>query len=139
MAKTVFDPSAAGWAPFGDRGFMDHAGPVWVFEEDGRRRYALLAEQRHVNSVGTVHGAAIASFAEFALAIESRNASAGAPIVTVQLDIHYLGALNLGEFVEADCEIVKSTRDLNFVEGRFRVGSRLIATAKGVSKVRRKG
>jgi hypothetical protein len=50
MSVATYDPAADGWSPFGDRGFMDHAGSVWMKGAGGRMRYALLAWRRRAKA-----------------------------------------------------------------------------------------
>jgi acyl-coenzyme A thioesterase PaaI-like protein len=52
----------------------------------------------------------------------------------VQLDMHFIDAVQIGEFVEAKCRVVRRTRALVFMSAELVVGERLVATAKGVWK-----
>ena len=56
------------------------------------------------------------------------------PQATVQLDMHFVDAVKIGEFVEAKCQVVRRTRSLVFMSGDLVVGDRVVATAKGVWK-----
>ena len=56
------------------------------------------------------------------------------PQATVQLDVHFVDAVKVGEFVEAKCQVVRRTRSLVFMSGDLMVGDRVVATAKGVWK-----
>jgi acyl-coenzyme A thioesterase PaaI-like protein len=42
--------------------------------------------------------------------------------------------VQIGEFVEAKCRVVRRTRSLIFMSGEFVVGDRTVATANGVWK-----
>lgn len=139
MILSNFDPAAHGWARLDHRGFMATIGPVWEKTEGGVTRYALLTGPQHSNRPGFVHGGVIAALAEFALGMECHNAADGAPFATVQCDVHYLDGAELGAFLEVDCEVMRQTRSITFVDGRIRVGSRLVASARGVCKRRRTG
>lgn len=55
--------------------------------------------------------------------------------VTVQLSMHYLAAVKMGDFVTGRCEIVRTTRSMVFVLGRFFVASEVVAMADGVWKI----
>jgi len=52
----------------------------------------------------------------------------------VQLDVHFIDAVQVGEFVEAKCTVVRRTRSLIFMSAELVVGPRIVATAKGVWK-----
>ena len=47
---------------------------------------------------------------------------------------HGVDAVQIGEFVEAKCRVVRRTRSLIFMSGEFMVGDRTVATANGVWK-----
>jgi len=53
---------------------------------------------------------------------------------TVQLDVHFIDAVQVGEFVECKATVVRRTRSLIFMSGDLVVGDRVVATAKGVWK-----
>ena len=44
------------------------------------------------------------------------------PQATVQLDMHFIDAVQIGEFVEAKCTVVRRTRSLVFMSGELVVG-----------------
>jgi acyl-coenzyme A thioesterase PaaI-like protein len=50
--------------------------------------------------------------------------------------MQFVGAVRLGEFVEAHCEIVRLTRAITFMRCRLVVGTRIVANAAGVWKIR---
>ena len=52
----------------------------------------------------------------------------------MQLDMHFVDAVQVGEFVEAKCRVVRRTRSLVFMSAELVVGARLVATANGVWK-----
>jgi len=90
----------------------------------------------HGNSAScVVHGGALATAFDVALGNASWDAASQKPCATVQLNIHYVGALQLGEFAEIAVELIKATRSLVFLRGTMRVDSRIIATADGVWKI----
>ena len=132
-----FDPLAHGWHENAEPGFTSFIGPLWEKRVGGRMRYGLLASDLHVNLNGIVHGGVVATFADFALALESRHANENARQSTIQLDIHFVDAGHIGEFMESECEVTRKTRSVTFVSGRIMSGSRLIATALGIWKIQR--
>ena len=130
-----FNPAAHGWRPNPEPGFTAHIGPVWERPDGERTRYGMVMRDIHANLNGVVHGGVIATFADFSLALECRRVTNGARQATIQLDIHYLDAGRIGEFIEADCTVTRSARSVVFVTGRILAGDRLIATAQGVWKI----
>ena len=137
MTNSAFDPRAHGWRENEEPGFTRFMGPLWEKEVAGRMRYGLLTRDLHGNLNGIVHGGVIATFADFALALESRRVNANAKQSTIQLDIHFLDAGVIGDFIESQCEVTRQTRSVTFVSGRLVVGPRTIATALGIWKIQR--
>jgi acyl-coenzyme A thioesterase PaaI-like protein len=53
----------------------------------------------------------------------------------MELHIHFVGVVKLGEFVEARAEVVRATRSVVFLETKMFVGDRLVAAANGIWKI----
>jgi len=130
----IFDPAAAGWQPYRDEGFIGLVGPLWTREADGRHFYAFMAEPKHHNRRGVVQGGMLMTFADRAMGMTCWYANGKQPQATVQLDMHFIDAVRIGEFVECRATVVRRTRSLVFMHGELVAGDRVIATASGVWK-----
>ncbi len=133
-AATTFDPAAAGWEHHADHGFLGLVGPIWERPLGESFRYAFLAEDKHHNRRGVVQGGMLMTFADRAMGRTCWYANEHQPQATVQLDMHFIDAVRVGEFVEARCTVVRRTRALVFMNAELVVGERVVATAKGVWK-----
>src|SRR5437588_4838576 len=131
----VFDPAAAGWEPYRDEGFIGLVGPFWMRRSGDSYLYAFIAEPKHHNRRGVVQGGMLMTFADRSMGMTSWYANERQPQATVQLDVHFIDAVKIGEFVEAKCTVVRRTRSLVFMSADLVVGARIVATAKGVWKV----
>jgi acyl-coenzyme A thioesterase PaaI-like protein len=129
-----FDPAAAGWEPYGDEGFIGLVGPFWVRPSGDSYRYAFMAEPKHHNRRGVVQGGMLMTFADRSMGMTCWYANERQPQATVQLDVHFVDAVQIGEFVEAHCRVVRRTRSLIFMSAELMVGSRVVATASGMWK-----
>jgi acyl-coenzyme A thioesterase PaaI-like protein len=67
------------------------------------------------------------------------RASGNKPHATIELNIQFVGAVRLKEFVEAYCEVVRLTRTIIFMQCKLVVGTRVVANATGIWKVREEG
>jgi uncharacterized protein (TIGR00369 family) len=130
-----FDPTAAGWEPCLVEGFVDLVGPIWQQPTGDSCRYAFQAEHKHHNRRGVVQGGMLMTFADFAMGRTSRFANGQKPQATIQLDVHFVAAVQVGEFVEARCTVVRRTRALMFMSAELVVGTRVVATAHGVWRI----
>jgi acyl-coenzyme A thioesterase PaaI-like protein len=68
------------------------------------------------------------------MAIAAREASGAKRHATIELNIQFVGAVRLGEFVEAHPEVARATRSLVFMQARMLVGTRLVVTTNGIWK-----
>jgi uncharacterized protein (TIGR00369 family) len=135
-AATVipFDPAAAGWEPYTDDGFIGLVGPFWMRPDGDSYRFAFLAEPKHHNRRDVVQGGMIMTLADRAMGTTCWYANGRVPQATVQLDVQFVDAVQIGEFVEAKCRVVRRTRTIIFMAAELVVGERIIATASGVWK-----
>ena len=133
-ATTTFDPAAAGWEPYHDEGFIGLIGPFWTRPSGDSQLYAFLAAPKHHNRRGIVQGGMLMTFADRSMGMTCWYANERQPQATVQLDMHFIDAVQIGEFVEAKCKVVRRTRSLIFMAAELVVGDRVVATANGVWK-----
>jgi uncharacterized protein (TIGR00369 family) len=136
----AFDPASEGWVRIPNDNYIGLVGPLWrrpVEEETvrGQMRFAFLAEQRHLNLNGMVHGGMIMTFADHAIGLTARSVNKGNRQATVQLDTHFLSGVEDGELVEARCRLVRETKSLLFLAAELAVGERPVATAQGLWKL----
>ena len=129
-----FDPAAAGWEPYTDEGFVGLVGPFWVRRSGASFRYAFTAQPKHHNRRGVVQGGMLMTFADRSMGMTCWYANERQPQATMQLDMHFIDAVQVGEFVEAHCRVVRRTRSVIFMSAELVVGSRVVATANGVWK-----
>jgi uncharacterized protein (TIGR00369 family) len=98
-----------------------------------------MADARHVNDRGVVHGGMLMTFADQAFGelvldwVERRLCA------TIQLNTHFIAAVQVGDLVEARGEIVRGTSSLVFIRGFLMVGDRTVAAIDGIWKVLRSG
>lgn len=130
------DPLSCGWEIFEGQGFVDHVGPFYVRREaNGLRSFGFIAQAKHANLIGVVHGGMLMTLADRALGVAAWDAAGGRPSVTVQFDMQFLSAVKMDEFVELAPELVRLTRSLVFMRGMLTVAGRAAASANGLWKI----
>ena len=139
--KPAFDPAAHGWETYRDEGFVGLVGPFWTkpTQPDEAPHFAFLAAPKHHNRRGVVQGGMLMTFADRSMGMTCWYANGKKPQATVHLDVHFVDAVQIGEFVEAQCKVVRRTRSLIFMSAELMVGERVVATANGVWKALGKG
>jgi acyl-coenzyme A thioesterase PaaI-like protein len=133
-APAAFDPAAAGWEAYRDDGFVGLVGPFWSRLDGDSFRYGFMAEPKHHNRRGVVQGGMLMTFADRSMGMTCWYANERQPQATVQLDMHFIDAVRIGEFVEAHCRVVRRTRSVVFMNADLMVGARVVATASGMWK-----
>jgi uncharacterized protein (TIGR00369 family) len=131
-----FDPALAGWKVVRQNGFGELVGPIW---RNGDARFGVLVEAKHLNFANIVHGGMLTTLADQAMGMTALRATGNKPHATIELNMQFVGAVRLGEFVEAHCEIVRLTRAIIFMQCKLAVGARVVANATGIWKIRGEG
>ena len=134
-AATTTDLAAAGWKPMPSSDYPAMIGPFLARREGGGWRYGFVAERRHLNLGGVVHGGMLMSFADDALGATVWQAVGRKPCTTVQLSTQFVSPVRLGELVEVRAEVLRATRTVVFVRGVLEVAGRTVVHADGVWKI----
>lgn len=132
---SVPDGVPEGWVQRPSKAFGTHVGPFYGPPGGDATGCGFLADARHGNKRGVVHGGMLATAFDVALGNASWDAAGQRPCATVNLGVQFIGAVKLGEFAAVQVEVVKTTRTLVFLRGTMRVGDRTVATADGVWKI----
>ncbi len=129
------DPAQHGFKRRDLPGFFGLAGPLWTRKENDAWVYAVLAEAKHVNAAGVVHGGMLSTLLDHALSAIAWEANARKPCVTVALDVHFLSFARPGDFIEARGRITRKASSLVFMQGALAVSGSEIATASVIVKM----
>jgi acyl-coenzyme A thioesterase PaaI-like protein len=126
----------AGWSEWRAKDpFEALTGPYYCrYEEDGRPRTALVAEQRHMNGGRVMHGGALMTFVDYTLFFIMRNALGDDPAVTATCNCEFVGGVLLGDRVEGTGEIVKAGGSMLFGRGLLTVRGEPVLSFSGVLK-----
>lgn len=131
--------SAPDWVEMHDDGFIGLVGPFWHRPFDGGSVswFRFRAADKHRNRAGVVQGGMLMTFADRALGTAARRGDMQRRQATVQLDVHFVRPVRIGDEVEMEARIVHETRSLIFVNGSMTVGGQVVMTAQGVWKLSR--
>jgi len=132
----AFDPAAHGWEEIVNHtAFGDLVGPIWKRENCERPGFGFVVAPKHLNRAGNLHGGMLMTLADQAMAMTARVATGGKRHATIELNIQFIGAVRLGDFVEAHPEVARATRSLVFMQAKMFVGTRLVVTTNGIWKI----
>ena len=105
---------------------------MWTRKEGDAWAYAFLAEARHTNPAGIVHGGMLTTLVDHALSAIAWEANERQPCVTVALDVQFLSAVRPGRLVEARGRIVRQTSSLVFMQGSLSVAGDEVVAASAI-------
>jgi uncharacterized protein (TIGR00369 family) len=109
-------------------------GPFWERRADTGIQVGLVCDERHDNGRGNMHGGLLMTLADLGMGAAARSGDDDVRCATIQLDVAFLQAVDIGDFVTAECHIRHRTSRLIFVSGTLKTGDRTVATAQGVFK-----
>lgn len=128
----TFDPGANGWDRVQGHNFGELVGPIW---RRGDALFGFVAAEKHRNHIGRIHGGMLMTFADQAMGMTGRRATGEKPHATIELNMQFMGSVEVGDFVEAHCDVMRMTRSVLFIEGKLKVGARIVAAASGIWKI----
>jgi acyl-coenzyme A thioesterase PaaI-like protein len=127
---------AAGWTAMEVDGFSGEVGPLWLKGKGAEREVGFLSGPHHTNGyLGTVHGGALMTFADVALGIGVAGVLGGPYCATAQLQLQFVAAAKIGEFITCKPEIIRQTSQIIFVRGLLCAAEKIVASADGLWKV----
>ncbi|MEM8560801.1 MAG: PaaI family thioesterase [Pseudomonadota bacterium] len=113
-------------------GFSAALAPFYLRIENDSVSVGLTVAGQHANSMGICHGGALSTLADFAAATGvnvARNTHGGAP--TINLTVDFIAAAKLGEWIQADVQLVTLKRRFGFASGVVSCGSGVVARFSG--------
>ncbi|GAB2897468.1 PaaI family thioesterase [Paralcaligenes ginsengisoli] len=128
------DIDLSGWREHKHDGLMGTLGPLLSRQIAGRWQYGLMMRDAHLNAAKMVHGGAITTLMDQALSALAWQHTSHTPCLTMQLNINFIDAARLGDFMIASGRVVRATRSLLFLDGEICVADGTIATAQGIFK-----
>jgi uncharacterized protein (TIGR00369 family) len=126
---------ADGWTEVDTSGFLNLIGPLWQRAVDGTQEYAILAQDKHHNRRDRVQGGVLMTLLDRASGMIARLVSGRPTLATVQMDVHFIDAGQIGELLIAKPRVVRVTHTLIFTTAEVVAEGRVVATASGVFKI----
>lgn len=99
-------------------GFAEANGPWFEKVEGGRLIRGFMPEKRHANSLGIVHGGMLAAFLDSAMGTAVFH-TIDRRAVTLRLTLDYLGPGRIGDWLQAEGEVVSHDEHVAQVRGRL--------------------
>ena len=114
--------------------FSKHIGAKVEEVEPGRSTIAIDVEDIHLNGAGTLHGGVYASLIDNAMGL-SVLALVGVRTATIEMNVHFLGAVNSGR-ITCESEVLHRTRRTATAEAKVHdAEGNLVALGTGAFRV----
>jgi len=127
-------PEGAEEIPF--VGYNQYIGPLYHLpEQEGFQRFCFRALDRHMNSVGAVHGGMLMSLADIAMSRAARAGTDAQNSSTVSLSCDFVSPGKLGEVVEARVRVTRRARTTVFLSADIVSDGRVLLVASGIWKI----
>jgi uncharacterized protein (TIGR00369 family) len=114
--------------------FSKHIGAKVKDVEPGRSVVYIDVEDTHLNGTGTLHGGVYASLIDNAMGL-SVLALVGVRTATIEMNVHFLGAVDEGR-ITCESEVIHRTRRTATAEAKVRdADGNLVAMGTGAFRV----
>ena len=114
--------------------FSKHIGAKVEEVQPGRSVIFIDVEDTHLNGAGTLHGGVYASLIDNAMGL-SVLALVGVRTATIEMNVHFLGAVNEGR-ITCESEVIHRTRRTATAEAKVRdADGNLVAMGTGAFRV----
>ena len=116
--------------------FTDLIGPIYQKTDEPGLIIGLVAEEKHCNARGMVHGGVLGTLADIAMGYSAAfSTQPPTRIVTTSQTVDYVGRAEKGDWIEVHTDFQKVGRSIAFANCYFHVDSRRIARASAVFSV----
>lgn len=118
----------------GPGGYIENNGPYYWRTDDGRVSYGFIADARHANPSGVVHGGAIMGFVDTVMGRYIMHKT-GRRCATIALDTRFVAAAPVGSWIETHTAITQQTGSMAFIDTQATADGRLVVTVSAIFKL----
>ncbi|MDG2071995.1 MAG: PaaI family thioesterase [Pseudomonadales bacterium] len=115
----------------------DLIGPFYHQRVGDGYKFAFVAEDRHCNLIGVVHGGVLMTFADSSACIEATERYKEENCVTISFNCDFVSAGSVGDLIECSANVTKKTGSMVFVTGEvFSKGEVLLTYSTVIKRLR---
>ena len=111
--------------------FIHLVGPFFVSGLGGRRRVGTRVMEHHLNKGNVAHGGFLLTLADVALSLGSFEPGDVPPKVTLSLNTEFAGPVRVGDWIEAEVDVIRIGRSLSFLRCDMTCDGERFASASG--------
>ena len=110
--------------------------PLYARKTENAVIIGLRLARPHTNGRGLIHGGLIAALADNAMGYSCAQVTGWTTsYVTVSLAVDYIGSAQIGQWLAAECEVIKTGSTLCFAQSLIKADDVVIARASATFRV----
>ena len=119
-----------------NKGFMKHLGGLEL-KQISETQYEFIVEvkEMHLNTGKIAHGGFLSTIADTGMGTAAHKIAGDKRCVTINLDIKFISAGQLGDKLKGDVKILKKTKTLVFINCEISNDKEIVVSASGTWKI----
>ena len=119
-----------------NKGFMKHLGGLEL-KQISEKQYEFIVEvtEMHLNTGKIAHGGFLASIADTGMGTAAHRVAGDKRCVTINLDMKFISAGQLGDKLKGNVKILKKTKTLVFISSEISNDKEIVVSASGTWKI----
>ena len=119
-----------------NKGFMKHLGGLEL-KQISNTQYEFIVEvkEMHLNTGKIAHGGFLSTIADTGMGTAAHRVAGDRRCVTINLDMKFISAGQLGDKLKGDVKILKKTKTLVFINCEISNDKEIVVSASGTWKV----
>ena len=119
-----------------NKGFMKHLGGLEL-KKINETHYEFIVEvkEMHLNTGKIAHGGFLSTIADTGMGTAAHRVAGDRRCVTINLDVKFISAGQLGDKLKGKVEILKKTKTLVFISCKISNDKEIVVSASGTWKI----
>ena len=119
-----------------NKGFMKHLGGLEL-KKINETHYEFIVElkEMHLNTGKIAHGGFLSTIADTGMGTAAHRVAGDRRCVTINLDVKFISAGQLGDKLKGKVEILKKTKTLVFINCKISNDKEIVVSASGIWKI----
>ena len=119
-----------------NQGFMKHLGGLELKKiDDAHYEFKVELKEIHLNTGKIAHGGFLATIADTGMGTAAHRVAGDKRCVTINLDMKFISAGQLGDKLKGKVKILKKTNTLIFIHCEISNSSDIVTSASGTWKI----
>ena len=128
MIKKIMDET--------NKGFMKHLGGLELKQiSDTQYKFIVEVKEMHLNTGKIAHGGFLSTIADTGMGTAAHKVAGDRRCVTINLDMKFISAGQLGDKLKGNVNILKKTKTLVFINCEISNDKDIVVSASGTWKI----